>query len=105
LKQINNGFDERYYLTEQGQVYNAETDKLLAGDRDDRYRLLLTNGKIKSITKGKLCELVYNKPLCEDDIKDLENEVWKVIPQTNNKYLVSNKGRVKSYCGKTAKIL
>lgn len=105
MKKIGNGFKEYYYLTEQADVYNANTDKILKADYENRYKLKTIEGKGKSITKKTLYKLVYNKILCEDNIKDLDNEVWKVIPQTDNKYYVSNKGRVKSYCGNKARIL
>ena len=29
-------------------------------------------------------------------VQDLENEIWKAIPETNNSYFISNFGRVKS---------
>ena len=32
-------------------------------------------------------------------------ENWKPIPNTNGRYLVSDKGRVKSLCGRTERIL
>ena len=34
----------------------------------------------------------------------LKGEVFKEIPNTNGKYFVSNCGRIKTYCGYTAKI-
>lgn len=37
--------------------------------------------------------------------ENLNNEVWKVIPGFNNKYEVSNMGRVKSLMYKTPRIL
>ena len=30
-------------------------------------------------------------------IEDLENEIWKTIPEYNGRYQVSNMGRVKSF--------
>lgn len=32
-------------------------------------------------------------------------EVWKPIPNTGNRYYISNYGRVKSLCGKTERIM
>ena len=37
-----------------------------------------------------------------DRIKDLDGEIWKPIPEYNDKYFVSNYARVKSYKGRTA---
>lgn len=106
MKQIQNGFKEYYYLTEQGDVYNSNTDNILTpNNKTNSYKLKTIDGKIKSITKKSLYSLVYNKILCDDDIESLNNEQWKVIPNTDNKYYVSNKGRVKSYCGNKARIL
>ena len=43
--------------------------------------------------------------LCKDDIQSLEGEQWQAIKGTDNKYCVSDKGRIKSLCGYEAKIL
>lgn len=49
--------------------------------------------------------LVFNLEFSQDTITDLPGEQWKPIDNTRGKYFVSNKGRVKSYCGYEAKIL
>ena len=104
MKQIKNGFKDYYYLTEKGEVYNAQSNKILKVDNRNAYKLKTIEEKDRSITKKSLYKLVYHKNLCEDDIKDLKGEVWKAIPNTDDKYYVSNKGRVKSLCGNKARI-
>lgn len=48
---------------------------------------------------------VYNKEFCIDTIEDLSGEIWKPIENTQERYFISNLGRVKSYCGYTAIVL
>ena len=43
-----------------------------------------------------LYKLLYNRLFYVDNIENLDNEQWKFIDDTDNKYLVSNKGRIKS---------
>lgn len=42
---------------------------------------------------------------CIDEIENLSGEEWKPIENTDNKYFISNYGRVKSYCGYNAIVL
>lgn len=105
-KQINNGFDKRYYLTEEGCVFDTENnDKQLKISSEHKYRLKTTEGKYKKIALKTLYRLVFDKEFCYDTIKNLENEEWKEIEDTNGKYYVSNKGRVKSLTGYEAVLL
>lgn len=99
MKQINNGFKDYYYLSEDGQVYSKKTKQFLKARYNYDYCLVTVDGNSKNISKKKLYKLVYNANLCEDNIENLENEEWRIIPQTDGKYQVSNKGRIKSFCG------
>lgn len=96
MQQINNGFAEYYYITEKGEVINNNTNKILKSD-SNCYSLLTINGKYKKISLKRLYKLVYNKVFCIDNIKDLDNEIWKEIKYTDGNYYVSNMGRIKSY--------
>lgn len=62
-------------------------------------------GNYKRITLKKLYRKVYNKEFCIDEIENLSGEEWKPIENTDNKYFISNYGRVKSYCGYNAIVL
>ena len=42
---------------------------------------------------------------CIDEIENLSGEEWKPIENTDNKYFISNYGRVKCYCGYNAIVL
>lgn len=97
MKKINNNFKDYYYLSESGEVYNAETKETIKEDAKHRIRLTTVDNKRVSIVLKELYKLVYNKNYCKDNIKDLDNEVWKFIEETDEKYAVSNKGRVKSF--------
>ena len=95
MKQICNGFQDYYYLTKEGKVYNAKTNKYLT-QNEHKYTLKTIDNKYKRITLKRLYWLVYNANYCEDSIKDLEGEEWKAIPNTQGLYMCSNKGRIKS---------
>ena len=105
MKQINNGFDAAYWLTEEGKVYNKLEKRCLSIDNKHIFTLKTTEGKRKRISLKALYKLVYNKEYCLDTIESLEGEQWKEIADTNNTYWISNKGRVKSYKYYEARIL
>lgn len=95
VEQIQNGFCDYYYLTEEGKVYNKKTQKYLKLDRHN-YILMTKDKKAKKVPLKTLYKLVYDKVYCIDNIQDEKGEVWKVIPNTNDNYYISNYGRVKS---------
>ena len=41
--------------------------------------------------------MVYNKVFCIDNITNQDGEIWREIENTDQKYFVSDKGRIKSY--------
>lgn len=49
--------------------------------------------------------MLYGKTFCIDQIKDLDNQHWKEIDDTEGLIFISDKGRVKSYKGYKAIIL
>ena len=105
MHQINNGFADYYYLTEAGEVYNITTEKYIKPDNNHIFRLKTNENKTKKISLRNLYKLVFNKYFYIDNISDLPDEQWKVIENTNNRYYISNKGRVKSIVNYNAKIL
>lgn len=102
LKQINNGFKPYYYLTEDGLVYNINTDKYLKAG--NAYKLYTIEGTRHSITLKELYNLVYNKPYVIDNIERLPGEEFRIIPSAPD-YLASNLGRFISYKSSVAKLL
>ena len=94
--QVNNGYEDYYYLQEDGAIYNAASGKLLEPDDKHLYRLKQKNKGYKKVSIRTLYKALYNKPFCYDDIEDLENEQWKEITGTDGYYLISNMGRIKS---------
>ena len=104
MKQIKNNFNECYYLTQEGLIYNSDTDKYIKPNQNN-FILKTKEGTNKKISLKKLYYIVYNKHYCIDNIKDLDNEVWKEIENTNALYYVSNYGRIKSFSGYEARIL
>ena len=104
MKKIQNGFADYYYLDEDGKVYNSQTQNYIK-KYSHSYKLRTEEGELKSISIKRLYKTVYNKQFCIDNIKDLQNEVWKEIRDTKGYYYVSSCGRVKSYHGYEAIIL
>lgn len=107
MVQINNGFKSYYYITEDGTVYNKNRGIYLNSNNGGKnaYKLICIDGTSKVISIKELYKIVFNKVFCIDEIENLEGEEWRAIEGTNNLYLISNKGRVKSLCGYRAKIL
>ena len=99
------GFSAKYYIDSKGQIYNAEKNIFLSADNLHRFYLQSAKGNYKRITLKKLYRKVYNKEFCIDEIENLSGEEWKPIENTDNKYFISNYGRVKSYCGYNAIVL
>lgn len=85
-----------YCLTQDGIVYNCNTDKYIYPDNHHCYKLKTIDGKYKTISQKRLYLETFDKVLCEDDIQSLEGEQWKYI-YNSKEYLISTKGRVKSY--------
>ena len=71
--QINNGYEECYYLREDGSIYDADTDKILKPDSKHLYRLKEKGKGYKKVSIRTLYKAIYNKPFCNDTIEDLEN--------------------------------
>ena len=94
--QLNSGYEDYYYLREDGTIYNAATGKLLKPDSKRLYKLKLKDKGDKKVAVRTLYKALYNKPFCHDGIEDLENEQWKEITGTDGYYLISNMGRIKS---------
>lgn len=105
MQQINNNFDECYYLTEAGQVYNSKTDNYISATDKHSFTLKTKEGNYKKISLRELYKIVYNKYYIIDNIENLEGEEWKPIERTDNIYWISSKGRCKSYANYEAIIL
>lgn len=105
LKQINNGYEEYYYLKEDGTVFNAKTGRVLKPNEKHLFKLKQKEKGYKKISLKTLYKEVYGKPFCYDNIENLEDEEWKEIDNTFGQYLVSNMGRVKSLKNYNAIIL
>lgn len=105
MKQINNGYADYYYLTEDGQVYNAAASSYIKPDTFHKFKLKRTDNTYKTIALKTLYKNVYNKTYCIDNTENMLNEEWKEIENTDSQYFVSSLGRVKSYKGYQAIIL
>lgn len=97
MQQINNGFDSKYYLDEDGNVYNSKTNTYLKLGKDYTYYLKTTDNKNKKISLKTLYKKVYNKNFCYDNVERIaKDEIFKIIDNTNELYAISNYGRVMS---------
>ena len=102
----NNTLYTNYHLTADGKLYKLNpTEKEIKKDNSNRFYLVSDCGIGKKITLKELYRQIYKKEFVIDTIKNLLNEEWKPIENTNGKYYISNYGRVKSLCGYKAKIL
>ena len=96
----------QYYIAPDGNLYKISAEpKAIKKDNCNRFYIVDDCGKGKRITQKKLYRKVYNKEFSIDRTAALNNEEWRIIKNTNGKYLISNYGRVKSLCGYNAKIL
>lgn len=100
------GYSEKYYISESGVIFkDVDTIKEVKRGKDNIIRIKDKENKSIRISYKKLYRQVFNKEYCIDNIKNLNGEEWKEISGTNGKYYISNYGRVKSYCGYTARLM
>lgn len=102
LKEL--GFDEKYIITEHGEIIDTHKSELLKPNKRNNYKLLTLKGNIEYTSLKKLYRKAFNKEYARDNIKSLNGEKWKEIDQ-QGKYYISSYGRVKSYQGINARIL
>lgn len=93
----------RYIMYSNGKLYDIEKQKYLKLNSRNQYSIIV-NDEVKVISLKRLYRKAFKKEYCIDNIKTLRGEKWKYISY-DNRYLISNKGRVKSYCGYNAIIL
>lgn len=93
----------RYIMYSNGKLYDVEKQKYLKLNSRNQYSIIV-NDEVKVISLKRLYRKAFKKEYCIDNIKTLRGEKWKYISY-DNRYLISNKGRVKSYCGYNAIIL
>ena len=98
------GFSSQYFLTEQGQIFNAKTNRFLKPYKDHTFKLKDLCEMQKTISLKSLYYKIYNKTFCIDNIQNEENEIWKPIKGTDE-YFISNHSRLKSYKGYESKLL
>lgn len=74
MNQINNGFDEKYYLTEDGRVFDNKLERFVYRDKKYCYILTSAEGTRKKVALKTLYRLVFDKEFCFDNIEDLPEE-------------------------------
>lgn len=105
MKRLNGSYKSCYYLTEDGRLYNEDTKEYTAADKRNNFYIEEETGGKKKISLCKLYAAIYNKPYSIDNVDTLDNEEWREIDNTNGKYYVSSKGRIKSYARKQALLM
>lgn len=97
MQQLDNGYCSCYYLTEDGRLYNSDTELYKAADKRNNFYIKREDGSTKKIALKQLYKLVYGMNYCRDNTDTLEGEEWRDIDNTEGVYKVSNYGRVKSF--------
>lgn len=91
------GFDSQFIIFEDGTILNAETNKFLKIDKHNRVTIK-QNGKPCHKSIRVLYKQVFDRYLQKDDtIPNLNGEQWKEIANSKGCYLISSKGRIKTY--------
>ena len=93
----------RYIMYQNGKLYDIAKQKYLKLNNKNQYNIIV-NDEVKTKSLKTLYRKAFKKEYCVDRIKSLKGEEWRYISY-DNRYLISNKGRVKSYCGYNAIIL
>ena len=92
------GYDRRYIIYENGTIFDIEASQYIEISREHKVKLKDSDGKKRCVTLKKLYRKVFGKEYCIDSIENYRLEEWKPIAETDGKYLISNYGRLKSYC-------
>lgn len=97
----------RYTMSRQGNILDTRTDQAVPAIPGHAHAFLLYDeaGNRRKVGLKRLYREVFNAEYCQDNTQDIAGEAWKPIAGTKGRYLVSNKGRVKSLCGYEARIL
>lgn len=99
------GYDKRYLIYENGAIFDIEVNQYVEISREHKVKLKDKDGKNGYVTLKKLYRKVFDKEYCIDNIENYLLEEWKPIAETEGKYLISNYGRLKSYCRYSAIIV
>lgn len=99
------GYDKRYLIYENGAIFDIEVNQYVEISREHKVKLKDKDGKSGYVTLKKLYRKVFDKEYCIDNIENYLLEEWKPIAETEGKYLISNYGRLKSYCRYSAIIV
>lgn len=91
------GYKDNYIISNSGKVYNTDTQQEVRKYKNSVYIKKADSNSGEYVCIFTLYKKAFNKPLYIDSIEDIQGEQWKPIKDTNNKYYVSNYGRVKSY--------
>lgn len=97
--------ENRYTLNQEGELYDKATGRFLKLDTEHRYRVLNKDGEAVRVSVKDLYRQEYGKEYCVDDIVNSDGEEWVQMTHHDDRFYISNLGRVKSYCGYAAKIL
>lgn len=90
----------RYKIDAAGNILDTATGQHLDAITGTEHSFMLYDDAGQRLKRGlkRVYNLAFNLEFSQDTIADLPGEQWKPIKNTQGKYFVSNKGRVKSYC-------
>lgn len=99
------GFDKRYSLCIDGTIIDIIAATNVDVSSKNEVCLIDKDGKKRRVRLKKLFRQALNKEYCRDTTKNLSGEHWKPVEGTNGRYHVSDCGRLKSYCGYSARLI
>lgn len=73
MVQLNNGFEECYYLLDDGNIYNNKSGKTIKPDKKHLFYLKTNEGRYKKIALKTIYKKLYNKVFCIDKIENIKD--------------------------------
>ena len=93
LNSLDGRFKEYYYINQNGEVMSEKGKRKILTPTNRVFRLVKVDGTSTTTTMERL-KKIYNGT---NVVEDLEGEEWEWIKGYEGKYLISTKGRIKSF--------
>ena len=91
------GFSNHLYLCEDGNIYDNMNDQIIEANSKHIFNIEGNDGRKQKVSLRPLYYRVYGKRYCKDNIINIDNEQWKAINGTDQRYWISSKDMKLSY--------